>query len=145
MRALLELHKIDVTNRFGDGPVWRMRVIREVGKVLGFDSDFLLQHSFRRNIYVTPLAENYIEFLTGKDSKLKYYGNLMEDLAAFWRSRWLHKRQQNAEVLESVKACKAEDFDVLGSLRPLKYQSKHLPPVNDHAKRLEKLAPRALN
>ena len=62
MRELLESHNLNITNRFGDGPVWRMRVIREVGQLLGFDSDFLLQHSFRRNIYVTPLAENYIEY-----------------------------------------------------------------------------------
>lgn len=125
MRDLLETHNINVTNRFGDGPVWRMRVIREVGKVLGFDSDFLLQHSFRRNIYVTPLAENCIEFLNGREKKLKYYGDSAKDLAEFWRTRWLHKRQKNPEVLALVEEHKAANFDVLDVLYSAKAKTKN--------------------
>jgi hypothetical protein len=129
MRALLELYKVNVTNRFGDGPVWRMRVIREVGKVLGFDSDFLLQHSFRRNIYVTPLAENYIEFLIGKEKKLKYYRDSMKDLTGFWRTRWLHKRQENSEVLALVKDCKAKNFDILGTIQAQNLKTNRKIPI----------------
>lgn len=145
MRELLEMHKVNVTNRFGDGPVWRMRVIREVGKVLGFDSDFLLQHSFRRNIYVTPLAENYIQFLTGGEKKPKYYNDSLKDLAAFWRSRWLQKRQENSEVLELVNNFKAGDFDVLESLQTLKPKASRSISAKHNIDILAKPIPRNLN
>src|SRR5207244_10661845 len=47
MRDLLKSEDILVTNRFGDGPVWRMRVIRTAADLLKIDSDFLLKHSFQ--------------------------------------------------------------------------------------------------
>lgn len=125
MRALLESHNVQVTNRFGDGPVWRMRVIREVGKLLDFDSDFLLQHSFRRNIYVVPLAENYIEFLNGQEKRLKYYNDSIKDLVEFWRTRWLSKRRERSEVVESVRGFKSKDFNVLDDLQ--RTQKHHDP------------------
>ena len=72
MRELLASKGIDIGNKFGDGPSWRMRLIRTVGNLLGFDSDFLLKHSFRRGIYYVPLAKNSIEFLNGEDQKPSY-------------------------------------------------------------------------
>ena len=117
MRELLESHNLQITNRFGDGPVWRMRVIREVGQLLGFDSDFLLQHSFRRNIYVTPLAENYIEYLKGQGKHLNYYNDSMKNLVQFWRERWFDNRIKRPEVVEAVNAFRKSDFDVLDSLK----------------------------
>jgi hypothetical protein len=101
-----------VTNRFGDGPVWRMRVIRTAADILGFDSDFLLKHSFQREIYVVPLAQNFKEFLQGKERSLKYFNYPLGDLIGYWKNRWLENRKKNPDVKRSVLGFRVEDFKI---------------------------------
>jgi len=113
MRDLLESRNILVTNRFGDGPVWRMRVIRTAADILGFDSDFLLKHSFQREIYAVPLAQNFKEFLQGKQKSLKYRNYPLKKLIGHWKKRWLHNRKNNADVKESVNSFRVEDFAII--------------------------------
>lgn len=113
MSELLRENKILISNKFGDGPSWRMRVIRSAADILGFDSDFLLRHSFKRAIYLTPLARNYLEFLNGRDKKLKYYNFSLKDLTEYWRNRWHLKRKDNLDIKESVLHFNKRDFDIL--------------------------------
>ncbi len=110
MRELLYNRGILVTNKFGGGPNWKMRVIRTIGDILGFDSDFLLRHSFRRWIYLVPLAENFKEFLQGKEKNINYKNYPLNDLIAFWRKRWLNMRKQNNDIMQQVIAWKKEYF-----------------------------------
>lgn len=56
MISYLKSKNINIANKFGDGPSWTMRVIREAGERLGFDAEFLLKHSFKRNIYFVPIS-----------------------------------------------------------------------------------------
>ena len=112
MRSLLEARGIAVTNRFGDGPIWRMRVIRTVAEVLGFDSDALLKHSFQRQIYAIPLAHNFREFLTGKQDELDYYDYPLDSLIEHWRTRWLRARKTNPEVRDTVRDFQPESFSI---------------------------------
>jgi hypothetical protein len=112
MRELLTDKGIFVTNRFGDGPIWRMRLIRTAADILGFDSDFLLRHSFQRSIYATPLAENFKEFLQGKDDKLDYYDYPLNSLVSDWRNRWLNNRKLNPEVKQAVVSFRKSDFTI---------------------------------
>lgn len=116
MRQLLETKGIDVGYKFGDGPSWRMRLIRNAGDLLGFDSDFLLKHSFKRNIYFVPLAENSIEFLNGKEKKLNYFNWPMNDLVDYWKERWFEKRKKNLSVLDKTLRFNASNFNVIDSL-----------------------------
>jgi hypothetical protein len=110
MRALLKSRNILVSNRFGDGPIWRMRVIRNAAEMLGFNSDFLLKHSFQREIYAVPLAYNFKEFLQGKQCNLKYFNHPQDDLIAHWKARWLKPRKNNLEVEARVRQFKAGKF-----------------------------------
>lgn len=110
MKTLLEYKGISVTNRFGDGPIWRMRVIRTAADILGFDADFLLKHSFQRAIYVTPLAENYKEFLQGKSQQLDYCDYPLSTLVQYWRKRWLINRRNNPEIKEAVLGFRKSEF-----------------------------------
>jgi hypothetical protein len=107
MRDLLESRKIHVNNRFGDGPIWRMRVIRTAADILGFDADVLLKHSFRRQVYAIPLAHNVREFLRGEHSKLRYHNYSLKELVPYWRERWLSARKKNNQVSDSVNRFKA--------------------------------------
>jgi len=113
MRALLVSRNISVTNRFGDGPIWRMRVIRTAADILGFDADFLLKHSFQREIYAVPLAHNFKQFLTDEHSRLRYCDYALDELISYWKSRWLSSRKTNIEVKKSVYSFRAEGFSIV--------------------------------
>jgi hypothetical protein len=112
MRDLLRCRNVLVTNRFGDGPIWRMRVIRTAAEILGFDSDFLLRHSFQRQIYAVPLSHNLKEFLKGQHSRLRYRDYPLEDLVNYWKTRWLNNRKMNIEVKRSVYGFRAGEFSI---------------------------------
>ena len=112
MRDLLKARSILVGNRFGDGPIWRMRVMRTAADILGFDADFLLRHSFQREIYAVPLASNFREFLKGDHCRLRYYDNPLSDLVGYWKERWLDNRKRNIEIKKSVYSFRAESFTI---------------------------------
>jgi hypothetical protein len=112
MRELLKARSILVTNRFGDGPIWRMRVMRTAADILGFDADFLLRHSFKREIYVVPLACNFKEFLRGEHCRLRYCDYSLSDLVGYWKERWLSNRKSNIEIKKSVYSFRAENFTI---------------------------------
>lgn len=101
-----------VTNKFGDGPSWRFRLIRTAAEYLGFDADFLLRHSFQRNIYAIPLAENAREFLRGEQKKLEYFDYPMRSLVSYWKDRWLVKRKQRSDVEGAVRSFCRPTFNI---------------------------------
>ncbi len=112
MREYISKKGIDIGYKFGDGPSWRMRLIRTVGDLLDFNSDFLLKHSFRRTIYYIPLAKNSIEFLQGKEKRIKYQNWPMNELVDFWKRRWLYKRKTNLSIINDVLKFSPDDFDI---------------------------------
>jgi len=112
MQQLLMEKGIMVTNRFGDGPNWRMRVIRLAADIIGFDSNILLQHSFKRGIYAVPLAKNFRSFLLGKTDKPIYYNLPMQTLVKFWKERWLNMRKRNIDVVDKILQFVPEDFRI---------------------------------
>lgn len=112
MRKLLEKKGINIGYKFGDGPSWRMRIIRTIGNILNFDSNFLLRHSFKRNIYYIPLAKNSLEFLKGLESKPDYCDYPMNDLVNFWKERWLDNRKKNLQIVNKVLQVKNKDFKI---------------------------------
>lgn len=112
MINLLTENGIEVGNRFGNGPSWVMRVIRECGDLLGFDSDHLLRHSFKRNIYFIPLAQNFKDVLNGTTKKPVYTNYSMNDLVDYWKERWLLQRKANPEVLLNVLEFNPEKFSI---------------------------------
>lgn len=93
MQELLKQKDIRITNKFGDGPNWRMRLIRTACDCIGIDADILLCHSFKRNIYAVPLANNFREILSGSQRKPSYYNYPQKFLEDYWNNRWLTKRK----------------------------------------------------
>jgi hypothetical protein len=112
MRDLLASRGISVANRFGDGPIWRMRVIRTAGDILGFNADFLLRHSFQRQIYAVPLAHNFKAFLRGEHSRLRQRDYPLGDLVQHWKDRWLSIRKSNPQVASAVHSYHPSSFTV---------------------------------
>lgn len=110
MIDLLREKNIIVSNVFGEGPSWTMRVIRTVGDLLGFDSNQLLMHSFKRKIYFIPFAKNTKEFLNDKNASLKFYSQNTDQLTEYWKNRWYNNRRQDINIIQKVFAFKKEDF-----------------------------------
>ncbi|HWD90543.1 MAG TPA: Druantia anti-phage system protein DruA [Mucilaginibacter sp.] len=112
MIDFLKSKDIDVKNKFGDGPSWVMRVIRTAGEELGFDADFLLKHSFKRNIYFVPLVKNYSEFLNDKSNAPIFEDMPLSDLVNFWKQRWFARRKSNPDVLLRTLEFTPESFNI---------------------------------
>ncbi len=112
MVELLREKGIQVNNNFGDGPSWVMRIIRSAGELAGFDPDFLLRHSFKRNIYFVPLAKNYDDVLNGRSNKPVYYHYTKNQLVNHWKIRWLDMRKRNPEVFRRVTDFVTADFEI---------------------------------
>jgi hypothetical protein len=110
MIKFLKSKKVEVGHKFGDGPSWVMRVIRNAGDLLGFDSDFLLQHSFKRNIYFVPFSKHYKEFLNGKTKQPIFTNYSKKELVAYWKERWLANRKNNDKIITSVLKFTPHDF-----------------------------------
>ncbi|MBN1997278.1 DUF4338 domain-containing protein [candidate division KSB1 bacterium] len=112
MNDYLKKRGIIVSNQFGDGPIWSMRVIRNAGELLGFNADVLLRHSFKRKIYFVPLAKNTKQFLNGHAKNLKYDNFSLNTLVNHWKKRWLAQRKKNNNIIENVKWFNREIFEV---------------------------------
>ena len=102
-----------ISHEFGNGPSWVMRVIRTAGEQLGFEADYLLQHSFKRNIYFIPLAKNFKSVLLGESKRPIYTNYLIKDLATFWKERWLIPRKKNTDILIKALEFNPEQFRIL--------------------------------
>jgi hypothetical protein len=112
MKDFLKEQDIIVSNRFGDGPIWTMRVIRSAGELLGFNADHLLRHSFKRTIYFVPLATNTTGFLNNETSELLYFNFSLDSLVNYWKNRWFNQRLKNQNIIEKVKCFSKEVFEV---------------------------------
>jgi len=77
--------------KFGNGPNYRMRVVRRALERLNLPSE-LLRHGIRRGVYVAPLARNTAAFLNGSASRLSWYQRPLTEIVTFWRERWLLPR-----------------------------------------------------
>jgi hypothetical protein len=112
MVKFLKSKNIDVNHRFGDGPSWVMRVISTAGELVGFDSDFLLKHSFKRSIYFVPLAKNFREVLNDEAKRPKYYNYTKKELVNYWKERWFENRKKNPDVIANVIEFNPSDFTI---------------------------------
>jgi len=102
MRELLRINSYEISYRFGEGPNWRLRVIRSACDVLKLNSNIILKHSFKRGLYAIPLAINWKSFLNGNSKNLIYRNNPLNKLAKHWQNRWLFMRKQNMDVVRRV-------------------------------------------
>ena len=84
---------------YGDGPNWRIRLIKEALKSVGLDKDYL-NHGIQREVYAIPLASNFREFLTAKERRLKRELLTSEEIGRYCVERWMLPRSiRNEEYL----------------------------------------------
>lgn len=113
MRETLVEAEIDISHDFGKGANWRMRVIREyMERTYGKKTDDVLNHGYKRGIFVAPLAKNARAYLLGEADKVRYYNWPLRELIAYWRNRWLLPRANNEEVMDNVRKFKKSSIVV---------------------------------
>ena len=111
--AMLQLaieRKCNTSNKFGDGPNWRMRVIRAACDALNLNSDIILKHSFQRGLFGVCLIKNWRKYLTGETEIPMYRRMSLNNLADYWRERWLIMRKQNTAIINQVGKFSPEKF-----------------------------------
>lgn len=77
--------------RWGRGFRNRREILLKALPLLGLSRDFVY-HGVPREIFVVPLAENSREFLRGEHQLLRSYTRPADELAAWFRERWLLPR-----------------------------------------------------
>ena len=89
-------------NRFGQGPNWKMRVIRICLEALGLSAN-LLRHGIQREIFVAPLCENYKKYLTFRDDKLIEYNYQASEFIDYFKYRWFIPRFERDKSYFDIK------------------------------------------
>jgi len=85
-------HAYASANRFGDGPNWRLRVVREGIEALGFNPN-LLRHGIARQVFCCEMATNTRSFLRGESTSLDWYPlKSASDVGLLACDRWLIPR-----------------------------------------------------
>ena len=80
--------------KWGTGIRNRRVVVREALKGLGLSED-LLYHGIRREIFISPFGENWKEYLTGEDKRLRLFKkNSVEEISNYILKRWIVPRSE---------------------------------------------------
>lgn len=85
--------RLSHSNRFGQGPNWKMRISRYCLERLGLGMEFQ-QHGISREIYAIPLASNFREFLLDKERKPEFIDRPFAQMSAYFKQRWMIGRSQ---------------------------------------------------
>jgi len=81
-------------HQFGDGPNWRLRVVRKVLQNVGVNPD-ILRHGISREVFVCPLARNAVEILTGKHKRPNYsFLKSASEISELAVHRWILPRSE---------------------------------------------------
>jgi len=103
MKRLLELveHPYARGYNYGQGPNWRLRVIRQALQEVGLGGH-LLNHGVRRQVFAVPLARNFRQYLCGNAQRARWHVLPAADIAEFCVNRWMVPRSKRDERFRSV-------------------------------------------
>lgn len=118
-------HSYASRNRFGDGPNWKLRLIREGLELLGFDPN-LLQHGIRRQVFCCELASNARDFLRGDTQFLNRYElPSATEIASLALDRWIIPRAvRHPEFVERTRRMILSEISHLGGCKVTLLNSK---------------------
>lgn len=76
------------TYKYGDGPNWKIRMLKHGLKEIGF-SENMLSIGWKRGYYRCTLAENWQDFLLGNTDELLLIEHQKSELVAYWYEKWI--------------------------------------------------------
>ncbi|MCY1072549.1 DUF4338 domain-containing protein [Nannocystis sp. RBIL2] len=93
---------------YGEGQSPKLRQLREGFSALGLEQTDVINHGSQRLVYGVALAQNTIRCLLGIDREAHFSvpetPTATDEVAAFWRSRWLASRLDHQPALAAVGA-----------------------------------------
>ncbi len=103
MKQYLKLCGVDVISGFGNGPNYKFRLInqaiRQINKEVDLKHEYnidycnvLLHHEIQREVFLFPLASNLLNYMNGIEDQVEYFDYPFNDLAEYWRERYLNSR-----------------------------------------------------
>ena len=78
--------------RFGNGPNWRLRLLRAGLEFLELNADHTLKHGIQREVYVMPIASNVNAYLAGIESEAAFDQWNVEEISNLAIRRWVAPR-----------------------------------------------------
>lgn len=90
------------TYKYGQGPNWKMRILKSGLRELGL-SENMLGIGWQRGYYRCTLAENWKEYLLGETDQIQWQEFVKDDLVEYWHNKWITPR------LEKLKASLRSD------------------------------------
>lgn len=91
------------TYKYGQGPNWKMRILRKGLHELGLSED-MMSIGWQRGYYRCTLAENWQEYLRGESNRVKWKKFDKDELVDYWKTRWVTPR-----LLELKKKLESDD------------------------------------
>ena len=100
-------------HQFGNGPNWRIRLLRVGLESIGLNADYTLKHGIQREVYAMPIASNSRDFLTGTDRELVFNHRSVEEISNLAKGRWVvprghrnpaYREFRREELLDPVRA-----------------------------------------
>jgi hypothetical protein len=95
-------HPYVSSHGYGQGPNWRMRVIRVGLEALELDPE-VLRHGIAREVYAMPLAENTRAYLAGRDAQPRLDRPSIDAIAEAARQRWIIPRARRMPEYRTFK------------------------------------------
>lgn len=102
-RALVDFLGEDAPgNKYGEGPNWKIRSIRQALAKIGLNEE-LLKHGVQREIFLASIAHNWAAYLRGDTDRPRWRHYRLPELASFWRRRWAVPRAQRDHSFNYVE------------------------------------------
>ena len=79
------------TYKFGNGPNWKMRVLKRGLRELNL-SEEMLSIGWKRGYYCCPLADNWQEYLLGNTNQVVWREFTQQELVDHWYKKWVEPR-----------------------------------------------------
>jgi hypothetical protein len=87
-QCLSDLSVVCIAHQYGEGPNWRIRLLRIGLAMVGLDPE-LLRHGITREVYVMPLAARCEDFHCARTDKILLDRPTVDEIATAALQRWV--------------------------------------------------------
>lgn len=113
---------IDTQGGYGTGPKRSWQLIRRTLDELDLPAD-LLKHGVKREAFLFRLVDNLEDYMNGKAKKPQYRNLPFNDLAKYWKTRWLEGRYNRVDGWHSWN-----NEDIFNSMNVWEEKENERPP-----------------
>ncbi len=95
-KEFLRTEEIETHGGYGTGPKRSWQIMRRALDRIGISGD-ILKHGIKREAFLFRLIGNLEDYMSGEVEIPTYHNFPFEDLAAYWKDRWLMPRSERVD------------------------------------------------